>query len=74
MPAAAAGFTTRQRMLLFCAASGTDWQHAGIPDETITAMIVKGFVDRDAASEIELTDSGRAVPVAHALGDLVTPT
>jgi hypothetical protein len=62
MPAdAAAGLTVRERVLLFCAASGTDWQHAGIPGETVTAMMVKGFINRDPVGEIVLTDSGRAV-------------
>jgi hypothetical protein len=62
MPAdAAAGLTVRERMLLFCAESGTDWQHAGVPGETVTAMMVKGFVSRNTAGEVALTDSGRAV-------------
>jgi hypothetical protein len=31
MPTAtAAGLTVRERVLLYCAASGTDWQHAGV--------------------------------------------
>ena len=42
-------------------AGGTDWQHAGVLSETVTAMMVKGFVNRDTAGEIALTDSGRAV-------------
>jgi hypothetical protein len=29
--------TARERVLLFCAASGTDWSHAGIAGETVTA-------------------------------------
>jgi hypothetical protein len=70
MPAeAAAGLTVRERVLLFCAASGTDWQHAGIPGETVTTMMVKGFINRDPAGEIVLTDSGRAVLRAM-LGEL----
>jgi hypothetical protein len=28
----------RERVLLFCAASNTDWEHAGISGETVTAM------------------------------------
>ena len=35
-------------MLLFCAASGTDWQRAGVTGEMVTGMIVKGLVVRDA--------------------------
>jgi hypothetical protein len=70
MPAAAAaGLTTRERLVLFCAASGTDWQHAGIPGETVTTMMVKGFINRDPAGEITLTDRGRAV-LRALLGEL----
>ena len=43
MPTAiAAALSVRERVLLFCAASGTDWQHAGIAGEIVTAMVVKG--------------------------------
>jgi len=39
MPTAtAAGLSVRERVLLLCAA-GTDWQHAGIPGETVAAMV-----------------------------------
>jgi hypothetical protein len=58
---AAAGLTVRERLLLFCTASGTDWGHAGVPGKTVTAMMVKGFVNHDTAGEIALTDLGRAV-------------
>jgi hypothetical protein len=40
--------TVRDRLLLFCAASGTDWEHAGITGGTVTAMIVKRLIVRDA--------------------------
>jgi hypothetical protein len=52
-----------------CRSSGTDWQHAGIPSEVVTTMMVNGFVNRDQAIEITLTDSGRAVLRAM-LGEL----
>ena len=65
---AAAGLTVRQRMLLFCIASGTDPYHAGIANETVTAARLNGFVDRDLA----LTDRGRAVLRAM-LPDLIQP-
>jgi hypothetical protein len=43
MPTAtAAGLTVRERVLLYCAASGTDWQHAGVRGEQVTTMVVKG--------------------------------
>jgi hypothetical protein len=34
----------RERILLFCVASRTDWQKAGIPGETVLDMIEKGLV------------------------------
>jgi hypothetical protein len=57
----AAGLSISERVLLFCLASDTDPIRAGVPSETITAARVKGFVDRNAAGDLELTDSGRAV-------------
>jgi hypothetical protein len=70
MPAdTAAGLTVSERMLLFCAASATDWRQARVPSETVATMMVKGFVDRDTTGEIALTDSGRAVLRAM-LGEL----
>jgi hypothetical protein len=54
----------RERVLLFRAASGTNWQHAGITGENVTAMVVKGFITRDAAGEIALTDGPRAPDIS----------
>jgi hypothetical protein len=48
-----------ERILLFCVGSDTDWQRAGVPDEIVTRMTVRGFVSRDALGRLELTDSGR---------------
>jgi len=48
-------------VLLFCIASGTDWQKAGVPGETVTAMVVKRLVVRDAAARLALTEQGRTV-------------
>jgi hypothetical protein len=56
-----AAFDAGERVLLFCAASGTDWQHAGITGENVTAMVIKGVIERDAVGAIALTDRGRAV-------------
>jgi hypothetical protein len=33
-----------ERVLLFCVASDTDWQHTGITGTTVTAMIVRGII------------------------------
>jgi hypothetical protein len=46
--------------LLFCAASGTDWEHAGITAETVTGIIVKGLIERHTGGRLSLTDDGRA--------------
>jgi hypothetical protein len=57
--AATAGLTVRERVLLFCAASATDWEHAGVPGDTVTGMMVKGLIVRDTAGRLALTDRGR---------------
>jgi hypothetical protein len=57
----AGGLSARERVLLFCAASGTDWRQAGVTDEIAKAMVVQGLITRDANSEIALTERGRAV-------------
>jgi hypothetical protein len=46
--------------LLFCIASGTDWQKAGVTGETVTVMVVKGLVERDAAGKFTLAGEWRA--------------
>ena len=54
----AVDLTVRERVLLFCAAGKTDWEGVGIPDETVTAMVVKGLIERDAGGRLDLTDRG----------------
>ena len=49
-----------ERVLLFCAASDTDWEHAGITGMTV---IVRGLIQRDAG-RLWLTNEGRAVLAA----------
>jgi hypothetical protein len=62
MPAEAAkALSVPERLLLFCIASGTDWTKAGTTGETVTAVVVKGLIDRDAAGTLALTDRGRVV-------------
>jgi hypothetical protein len=41
---AAKALTVRERVLLFCTGSDTDWQRAGFADETVTALAVRGLV------------------------------
>ena len=64
-----ARLSVRERVLLLCVASSTDWQRAGVPGETVTGMIVKGLVVRGAVGQLELTDRGR-VTVLAMLGTL----
>jgi len=53
-----------ERVLLFCVSSDTDWEHAGITGITgMTAMIVRGLIQRDAG-RLRLTTEGRAVLAA----------
>ena len=58
----AAGLTVPERVLLFCLASGTDWQAANITHATAHHMMIKGLVERQSgAGSYVLTDQGRAV-------------
>ena len=34
--------------------SGTDHEHAGVPGETVTTMMVKGLIERDGAGVLTL--------------------
>ena len=43
---ASASLTVRERLLLFCIGSRTDWQRAGVTGEIVTALVVKGFIVR----------------------------
>jgi hypothetical protein len=38
----------------------TDWQRAGVPEETVTRMTVRGLVVRDTLGRLALTVGGRA--------------
>jgi hypothetical protein len=53
-----------ERILLFCIASKTEWERAGIAGATVTAMVIKELVEREAAGELTLTKQGRAVLAA----------
>ena len=58
----AAELTVPERLLLFCLASDTDWQRAGVSHATAQHMMVRGLIERDqAATRFALTDQGRAV-------------
>jgi hypothetical protein len=53
--------TVPERVLLFCIASATDWQKAGVTHATPQHMMVRGLIDRLSAGSFTLTDEGRAV-------------
>jgi hypothetical protein len=57
----AEALSVRERLVLLCAGSGTDWQHVAGGGEAVTALIVKGLISRDAGGALALTDRGRAV-------------
>jgi hypothetical protein len=50
-----------ERILLFCLASDTDWQAASITHATAQQMMVRGLIERHAATRYTLTEQGRAV-------------
>jgi hypothetical protein len=52
--------TARERTLLFCVGSDTNWQRVGITGETVTTLIVKSLIMRNAAGRLTLTDDGLA--------------
>jgi hypothetical protein len=56
-----AALAVRERVLLFCIASATDWLLARITEETVIAMLVKGLVQRDTTGRLSLTCRGRGV-------------
>jgi hypothetical protein len=41
---AAPALTIPERILLFCVASGTEWERAGITGANVTAMVVRGLI------------------------------
>ena len=50
-----------ERTLLFCVAGGIDWQDAlGVTDDTVTAIVLRGLVERDAVGRLSLSGEGRA--------------
>jgi hypothetical protein len=57
----AAAFTVPERLLLFCLASDADWQAASITHATAQQMMVRGLIERQAATRFALTEHGRAV-------------
>jgi hypothetical protein len=60
-PNIGADLSIPERILLFCVASDTEWQRAGVTGATVTSMIVRGLIQRDPLGRLSLTKQGRAV-------------
>src|SRR5580704_16818111 len=58
-----ASLTLPERVILFWAASGTDWLHAGITGDTVTVTVVEGLVERPELGRLSLTEKERAALV-----------
>ena len=56
--------TVPESILLFCLATDTDWQKASVTHATAQHMMVRGLIEREAASQFKLTHQGRAVLAA----------
>ena len=56
----AAALSVPERVLLFCVASGTDWERAGITGTMVTATVIRGLVAREPTGGLYLTKEGRA--------------
>ena len=59
--AAATRLTARDRVILFCAATGTDHAAVGILARAMQALAIRGLIEREAAGAYVLTETGRAV-------------
>jgi hypothetical protein len=57
----AKALSVRECVLLLCVASDKEWAKAGITGPTVTAVVVKGLIDKDATGALTLTDRGRTV-------------
>jgi hypothetical protein len=62
--AQAATLRISERILLFCIASKTEWERAGITGAEVTAMVIRGLIGRDPAGKLYLTKEGRAALLA----------
>jgi hypothetical protein len=65
-PAAMASLlSVQERILLFCLASGTDWQRAGVNVGAATLLMVRNLVERDQSpARFRLTSFGVKVLAA----------
>ena len=61
----AADLTVPKGLLLFCLATGTDRQAAGVTHATAQRMMVRGLIERErGTTSYQLTNQGRAVLAA----------
>ena len=73
----AARLTVPERLLLFCLASGTDWQRAGVNIAAATQLVVRNLVEHEQSpARFKLTFLGVKVfaalvrvPLAYQNGD-----
>jgi hypothetical protein len=54
----AAELSVPERLLLFCIASGTEWERAGVTRSVITAAIVRGPDSTRSVGQLSLTKGG----------------
>jgi hypothetical protein len=52
--------STPERILLFCVASGTEWERAGVTRATVTMLVLRSLIERDAGGRLVMTKKGRA--------------
>jgi hypothetical protein len=52
------------RLLLFCVATRTDRERAGITRATVTTTVIRGLIERNVAGALTVTKQGRAVLAA----------
>jgi hypothetical protein len=58
----AEGLSVPERILLFCIATGTNWEtYAEVTRATVAATLLKGLVERDGVGRLTLSGEGRAV-------------
>ena len=56
------------RVLLFCLASATSWQKAGVTERTVLNMVIRGMVERELGAYLSLTRQGREALAALLVG------
>jgi len=63
-----------ERVLLFCLASGTPWEQAGVTHATPQHLLLRGLIDRDHGARFKLSPLGKrwaAGPVRRAVSHLL---